>query len=1082
MPTGIIPLVKAYFRRYRLDVVILVGLGLGMGVFVYLLEQQLNPVIYDEITADAWFDSDIFRVFDNLTDRNSDHYRTNVHPLFSLVAYPPVQVIRLAMGGDGVTAVRIFVAAMAGLWMALLYLLLRLVTGRGLDALLFSLVGGTSAAAFFWLTVPETYVFSSITLIVALLFAALMERKPLGEGTAAVTSAITLSMLLTNWMAGLVVTAVHFPWKRVVRISLNAVAFVVLLWGVQKLIFPSAGFFLESSEDEGRFLLSEGSGGPLGVTRSFFLHTMSMPEPVERIRHLGLPPYPTLMSTQTAAAGSGSIWGAAAVMVWVGLLAFGVKGVVEARKHRRLRLLLILLLLGQFVLYLIYGEETFLYSLNFLPLLILWAAFGRFARERRVVLVMGGLLVVTAGINNYNQFRAAAAFFNSPVIVTDAQTRTLPISGEEQPFGRDRVLAAMRQRPGDPWPRGYGHVVLAIPGSPEVEKGYYEPGGSFSPGVGSFGLSIWVLDNDGRLLTTSDDLLMSSLEQQFVWPEGAAWPGIRTTTPYYESLWRPLAPGEWELALTPTADFEGQVALVVRSVGPAGGPVNQLVWENEQLGVNNRWRLAPSPLPDVQVGHEGDGGWLDMGSNASSWQGDDGWGYAKLLWPVGESSQVIIRKEAAEFEPGAAVVQAGEALNLTLPEEQFMAGLEAQVAHLQMSLVGDETRPGDPINYPLSWQRDAAYIIMALARAGEVEQARLLAGDLAENDFFGGFGAEADAPGLAIWTLTELAAYLDDAAYDEGLWPHIARKAGLIEEMLAAREPMYRMFSGPVIPGLVGDPVASLVADPAREGLIIGRMDHHRPLLYVNAVSYMGLLEAAEFAERLGHMEEAARWRAAADNLRRAWQAAFGTPEANNERTYISGLWPTWIVEPELTAAYANNLEQRRQMFRTVEGGYQNRPLWTYFEVGEAHQWLYLERPDRVWQTLEWFWENQSAPGLYTWWEGAGEENSFRQWEKVRGWVEPPYVSPHYWTTAEMVLLQLDMLVYSRPDGTLVIGGGVPESWLESELHVGPLPIPGGAVEWQWDGREVVVTLEGDPVPVVPGPAFADKPIQLSWE
>jgi hypothetical protein len=65
---------------------VIIILALGVGGVGYGLEQRLNPALYDGITADAWFDSDIHRVVDNLTDRNSDHYRTNVHPLFSLAA------------------------------------------------------------------------------------------------------------------------------------------------------------------------------------------------------------------------------------------------------------------------------------------------------------------------------------------------------------------------------------------------------------------------------------------------------------------------------------------------------------------------------------------------------------------------------------------------------------------------------------------------------------------------------------------------------------------------------------------------------------------------------------------------------------------------------------------------------------------------------------------------------------------------------------------------------------------------------------------------------------------------------------
>ena len=55
---------------------------------------------------------------------------------------------------------------------------------------------------------------------------------------------------------------------------------------------------------------------------------------------------------------------------------------------------------------------------------------------------------------------------------------------------REIVKRAMGQRPEDPWPRGWGHVVLASPGSQQPAKGYHEPGGSFSPAAGSFGVSI----------------------------------------------------------------------------------------------------------------------------------------------------------------------------------------------------------------------------------------------------------------------------------------------------------------------------------------------------------------------------------------------------------------------------------------------------------------------------------------------------------------------------------------------------------------------------------------------------------------
>src|SRR5204863_8217147 len=60
-------------------------------------------------------------------------------------------------------------------------------------------------------------------------------------------------------------------------------------------------------------------------------------------------------------------------------------------------------------------------------------------------------------------------------------------------------------------------VVLAVPGCSEASKGYHEPGGSFSPSFGSFGVSIWVADNDGKIVATSDSLPPDEIDQKLVW-------------------------------------------------------------------------------------------------------------------------------------------------------------------------------------------------------------------------------------------------------------------------------------------------------------------------------------------------------------------------------------------------------------------------------------------------------------------------------------------------------------------------------------------------------------------------------------
>ena len=181
--------------------------------------------------------------------------------------------------------------------------------------------------------------------------------------------------------------------------------------------------------------------------------------------------------------------------------------------------------------------------------------------------------------------------------------------------------------------------------------------------------------------------------------------------------------------------------------------------------------------------------------------------------------------------------------------------------------------------------------------------------------------------------------------------------------------------------------------------------------------------------------------------------------------------------------AITKGLEKRWQKSRDTKGGFRSTPMWTYFDVGESHQWLFVNKPERVWTTLRWFWNNQASPGLYTWWEGNSEENTFHRWEKVRGWVKPEHVTPHYWTAAEMLLLQLDMLTYTDLNtNQVVIGAGIPQDWLKQSMTVKELPMANGKLDWQWDGEQMRVKIAGDKVNIRLGSAFPQNtPLQVEY-
>jgi hypothetical protein len=652
---------------------------------------------------------------------------------------------------------------------------------------------------------------------------------------------------------------------------------------------------------------------------------------------------------------------------------------------------------------------------------------------------------------------------------------TLCLFAGETP--RQSVREAMVQRPKDPWPRGQGHVVLAVPGSPEDLKAYHEPGGSFSPAFASFGLSFWVASERG-LVATSDSLPLPQIAQRLVWPDQPTWPrgldlpAIATRTPYYNSEWAVLPDGKHQLHLRTKGT--NHTWLVVRSVGPAGAPLKSLNWLDGRLFVNDRWvvRFSAPPAEVDWVRPPGQES-IELEMAEPRWQAEKPWGYARFRLLRSQEYWITLEDTLLPPPNPLPATPARARVKLQLPDTNFVDCLNAQVAHLMMGLVQNETRPGDPNNYPLNWLRDGAYVIVALARAGQLEVAKGLCRPFATNDFFGGFGSEADAPGLALWALGEASALANDPKFDAWLWPHIQRKAGLIGEMLEAKGPVRKPYVGPIVPAHAGKPDLDLVCEAPKDGLIQGRMDWHKPVLFIHAVSYAGLRDAASLATRLGRTGDAEGFQRGAARIREGWRKAFNTAEAENERTFISGLYPSWVATD--CDGYLTKLTARRAASHDVNDGLKGRPLWTYFNLAEAHQWLLLHQSDKVWEDLRWFWQNQASPGLYTWWEGNGEENTFHRWEQARGWVKPPHVTPHYWTAAEMLLLQLDMLAFvdeSADPATLVVGAGVPTAWLAKPINVEDLPTRLGKVDWSWERGRMTVKVRGAKCDVRLGAAF----------
>lgn len=403
-------------QRNWQDILLAIVLAVAAGLAAYYGSQLINPAFtYDKQTGDVWFHTDTMRVFDDMAVYAADHYRTHVHPLFVLLAMPPVYALKSLLSVNSVTAAHIVISVVAALWFCLLFIVLRSLSIHRTDAVLFSLLAASSAAAIFWFTIPETYPFGSLTLLLALGIVALAPIHKLSPWWYVAVSALTLGITITNWIAGILATFVNHRLKQSLLITLQAFGVVALLVVVQKLIFPAfnAGFLRlwdnVNSEATSTGILVSAAGGPLHVLKCIIFDTIVMPL-IQVVENSNKFPHWSRMTIQLSPPGSGSIWGYIAVIAWIALLSLGVWAFFSLKQHGKFRIVLGLTLLGQIGLHLLYGDETFLHSLHFLPLLVVLAALSTLTRMRLLALGLAGVLVLSTGVNNLEKFAQATAF------------------------------------------------------------------------------------------------------------------------------------------------------------------------------------------------------------------------------------------------------------------------------------------------------------------------------------------------------------------------------------------------------------------------------------------------------------------------------------------------------------------------------------------------------------------------------------------------------------------------------------------------------------------------------------------------
>jgi len=382
-------------------------LAAGAALATLWASRGLDELVIRGENGDVWFEADCPRVFANLTDPISIHSRSGVHPLFALVGYPAVALVRRAAGLEPLVAVRVLRALTAGACAAAFYTLLRHIGCRRFDSVLFTVLAAVSAASMFWFVVPETYPPGLLSILLALL---LVSRRDAGR-TAGPTwdvlvNLATLAFTITNWIAGLLVTLVCWPVRKALGLIALSACLGGLLLIVQQQFFPSA-LLLPIFSEEWEYTFHWDAAGPLCAALSFFMHSIVMPT-IQTTQRYGAAAAP-VMTIQQSGLGSSGAWGVAATAAWLGLVALGVYGLYTRCQQRAFRIVLGLTVAGQFLLHLVYGLETFTYACHFGPLLVIVSALATITPARRVALLLVLALIPCVAVNNAQQFARARA-------------------------------------------------------------------------------------------------------------------------------------------------------------------------------------------------------------------------------------------------------------------------------------------------------------------------------------------------------------------------------------------------------------------------------------------------------------------------------------------------------------------------------------------------------------------------------------------------------------------------------------------------------------------------------------------------
>jgi hypothetical protein len=433
-----------------------------------------------------------------------------------------------------------------------------------------------------------------------------------------------------------------------------------------------------------------------------------------------------------------------------------------------------------------------------------------------------------------------------------------------------------------------------------------------------------------------------------------------------------------------------------------------------------------------------------------------------------------------------------DAVSISLPQDaaDIVRTMKTNIAYILINADSAGTQPGSR-SYERSWIRDGALTSTALLQLGVYDEVRRFLDWYATYQYPDGMipaivetrgpdpTPEHDSHGQFIYAIAQYFYFTHDTTWLRGKWENIAKTVAYIRSIRATRKTdVYRNGTPEqrACFGLVPESIS-------HEGYTPKPMHSYWDDFFI----MRGLKDATRIAEILGKEKQAEEFRKERDDFRTDLYASMRLVIKNKNLSYVpgcvelgefSGLSTTIGITPcdELGNIPEPALSQTfDESYRQFKERKTNAIEWSAYLPYEARfigAYVYLGQKSRAADILQYLMHDRRPLA----WNGWGEV----VW-KDRAAPRNIGDMPHSWAASDFIRSVRSMLVYEREaDNALVLGAGIPESWVTSAqgIEVKHLPTYYGTLTFSMRGtnRRVLVRI-GDGITVPEGKIILRSPL-----